>query len=457
MMMPMMMRRMSSKAQALPAFDYKPVPYNGPSKAEVAEKRAKYLNPALFLYYKDPIMLVEGKAQYVFDEQGSRYLDLLGGIVTVSVGHTHPRVTAAGVAQMQKIMHTTTIYYNPEIALFAEELAAKLPDGLDTIYFVNSGSEANDLAVLMSRLHTHNWDVLALRNCYHGMSQGSMGLTALNTWKYPVGQGFGVHHVMNPNPYRGPFGYDDERAGEKYAEDVADLVRHVTPGSVAAFIAESIQGVGGTVEFPDGYLQRVYETVRGAGGLCIADEVQTGFGRTGSNYWGFQNHGVTPDIVTMAKGIGNGAPLAAVATRADIASSLGQKIHFNTYGGNPVSCAIGREVLRVIDDEQTQRNSAERGAQFLDGFRRLQEKHDIIGDVRGKGLMLGAELVTDRETKAPATQEVAQIFEELKNQQILVGKGGLYSNVFRIKPPMCITADDVDYTLQAFDRCLSNL
>jgi len=454
-------RQFSSSASrsgaTLPEFSYQPSAYTGPSFDEVKAARAAHLNPALFLYYQNPIMLHEGKGQYVFDHTGQRYLDCLGGIVTVSVGHSHPEVVNAGIEQMKKIMHTTTIYYHPEVAMFAKELAAKLPEPLDTIYFLNSGSEANDLALLMARLHTGSEHIMALRNCYHGMSEGSMALTSLSTWKYPVHQGNGILHVLNPNPYRGPYGYDDEKAGEKYAADVSDVIAQVTPGKVAGFIAESIQGVGGTVVFPEGYLAKTYEHVRAAGGVCIADEVQTGFGRMGSHFWGFETHGVTPDIVTMAKGIGNGAPLAAVATTSEIASKLAQKIHFNTYGGNPVSSAIGRAVLRVIEQDGTQQNSHDRGNQFLEGFRALQKKHDIIGDVRGRGLMLGVEFVKDRNTKEPATQEVAQVFETLKDNGLLVGKGGLHGNVFRIKPPMCLSADDVDFALEAFDDAIQKL
>ena len=304
----------SSKAAVIPSFNYKPLPYEGPSREEVFAKRKKHLSPALFHLYKEPIMIVEGKQQYMFDEKGKRYLDLFGGIVTVSVGHSHPDIVRVAKNQMDKIFHTTTIYLNNEIAQYGEELAAKLPEGLDVIYFVNSGSEANDLAMLMSRAYTGNYDFISLRNGYHGMSYSMMGVTALRTWKFPVPQGFGVHQAVNPNTYRGPFGPDVPNVGKKYALEVQDLINFSTSGQVAGFIAETIQGVGGSVVLPDGYLSSVYEYVRAAGGLCIADEVQCGFGRLGTHYWGFQTQGVKPDIVTMAKGMGNGIPLAAVAT-----------------------------------------------------------------------------------------------------------------------------------------------
>jgi alanine-glyoxylate transaminase/(R)-3-amino-2-methylpropionate-pyruvate transaminase len=337
------------KSIPLPPTLHTPAPYSGPSAEHVLALRKHYLNPGLFLYYKKPIMIVEGSMQYVWDDTGKRYLDGLGGIVTISVGHCHPHVVAAANKQNQTLQHSTTIYLQPNIAEFAEKLASKMPGDLKVCYFVNSGSEANDLAMLMARLYTGNYDAIALRNAYHGGSPASMGLTAHSTWKFNLPHSFGVHHAIAPYPYRGVYGYDDPEAGRKYADDVKDLINYATPGKVAAFIAESIQGVGGFVEFPQGYLKAAYEHVRAAGGVCIADEVQTGFGRTGTHFWGFETQGVIPDIVTMAKGIGNGAPLAAVVTTPKIAAVMAQKVHFNTFGGNPVVSAIGKAVLEVIE------------------------------------------------------------------------------------------------------------
>ena len=415
------------------------------------------MTPALLTFYQKPLMIVEGSMQYLYDERGRRFLDGIGGIVTISVGHCHPYVTQKGREQMETLQHTTTIYYHPAIAEFGKALADKLPDELSVIYFVNSGSEANDLAIMMSRLFTENYDIIALRNCYHGGSPSTMGLTAHSTWKFNYPHSFGFHHAQNADPYRGPYGRDDPDAGAKYAADVQDIIQHTTPGNVAAFFAESIQGVGGTVVFPDTYLKHTYEHVRAAGGLCIADEVQTGFGRTGEHYWGFQTQGVVPDIVTMAKGIGNGAPLAAVATRPEIADTLARKIHFNTFGGNPVSCAMGKAVLEVIDRENLQQNCIETGKYLMAGYRRLMDKHDIIGDIRGKGLMTGIELVTDRRLKTPAQAEAIKVFEKTKDLGFLIGKGGLFSNVLRIKPPMCITREDVDFMIEVLDIALSDL
>lgn len=442
---------------SLPPFAYTPKPYTGPSPAEVLAMRKEHLSPAIYHFYKNPIMIVEGKGQYLFDETGRRYLDGIGGIVTVSVGHCHPEVTAAANTQNETIVHTTTLYLNPQVALFAKELAAKMPGDLKVCYFVNSGSEANDLAIMMARAATGNYDVIALRNAYHGGSPGAMALTSHHTWKFNVPHSFGVQHAIMPDLYRGIYGADDANAGSKYAADVKSLIQYGTSGQVAAFIAETIQGVGGAVVMPEHYLRHTYAHVRAAGGLCIADEVQSGFGRTGTHFWGFETQGVIPDIVTMAKGIGNGCPLAAVVTTPAIAKSIANRIHFNTFGGNPVSCAQGRAVLRVIENEKLQANSLKIGAQLKAGFAVLAKKHKLIGDIRGLGLMLGVELVKDRATKEPASAECLAVFEKCRELGLLIGKGGLAGNTLRIKPPMCITSADAEFLLAVLDRALESV
>ena len=447
-------RHAAATRPELPPTDHVPRPYGGPSRDEIVAMRRQYTNPAIFTIYREPLLVVEGYMQYLYDETGRRYLDLFAGIVTVSVGHCHPTVVRRVQEQVATLPHTTTIYLHPSFPLFAKKLASKMPPGLDVTYFVNSGSEANDLAVTMARLYTGHRDVVALRNAYHGGSPSALGLTSHNTWKFPVGGDGHVHHAINPDPYRSPFDGTPEEIATKSARDIREIIRYSTPGKIAAFIAEPIQGVGGATQGARNYLGEAYTIVREHGGLCIADEVQTGFGRTGEHYWGFQNFGVVPDFVTMAKGIGNGAPLGAVTTRMEVAKTLAQRTHFNTYGGNPVSMAAGLAVLDVIDEEGLQENARVVGGRFRAGLERLQRSHKLIGDVRGMGLMLGVELVRDRATKEPARGETLDVLEAAREMGALLGKGGLDGNVLRIKPPMCITAADVDFALDALDRAL---
>jgi len=439
----------------MPPTSHKPKQYTGPSRAELLAMRKQYTNPAIFTLYGEPLLIVEGHMQWLFDETGKRYLDMFAGIVTVSCGHCHPKIVAAIEKQAQTLQHATTIYLHPNFPLLAKKLASKMPKGLDVTYFVNDGSEANDLAVTMARLFTGNTDVIALRNGYHGGSPSSMGLTSHNTWKFPVPGAVGIHHAVSPDPYRSQFSGTPEEIASKSAEDIRGIIRYSTPGKIAAFIAEPIQGVGGATHGARNYLSEAYKITRDHGGLCIADEVQTGFGRTGDHYWGFENFDVVPDFVTMAKGIGNGVPLGAVTTRMEIAQALTQRIHFNTFGGNPVCMAAGLAVLDVIDEDGLQENSRVLGKRLKDGFQVLAKQHQLIGDVRGMGLMLGVELVRDRKTKEPAKKETLALLEAAREMGVLVGKGGLDGNVLRIKPPMCITAEDADFTLDVLDRALT--
>jgi alanine-glyoxylate transaminase / (R)-3-amino-2-methylpropionate-pyruvate transaminase len=441
----------------LPFCDFQPRAYHGPTADEVLALRKEFLNPGIFLYYQKPLMLVEGWMQYVWDETGKRYLDAFGGIVTISVGHRHPQVIDAAQRQLETLQHSSTIHLHPAVGEYARHLASKLPGDLKVCYFVNSGSEANDLALLMARAYTGNYDVIALRNAYHGGNAAALAVTAHSTWKFNIPHSFGVHHALAPDPYRGPYGRDDPRAGVKFAADVKQLIEFATSGRVAAFIAESIQGVGGCVVFPDGYLEAVYGLVRQAGGLCIADEVQTGFGRMGSHFWGFATQGVIPDIVTMAKGIGNGYPLAAVVTTPEIGRVLAQRIHFNTFGGNPVGMAVGKAVLEVIEREKLQENACRLGTHLLSGLEKLQQKHMVVGDVRGKGLLLGMELVKNRSSKEPATAECARVLENARKRGLLLGKGGLWGQTIRLAPPLCITQADVGFALDVLDASLAEI
>jgi alanine-glyoxylate transaminase/(R)-3-amino-2-methylpropionate-pyruvate transaminase len=441
----------------MPACAHRPRPYTGPSRAEVLALRQRFGHPSVFTFYREPLLIVEGHLQYLFDETGRRYLDLFAGIATVACGHSHPTVVARVGEQAATLQHTSTIYLHPNLPRLAQRLAAKLPPGLEVTYFVNSGSEANDLAVTMARLFTGNADLIALRNGYHGGSPTTMALTGLSTWKFPTQQSAGIHHAVCPDPYRSPFTGSPAAIATRSAEDIRDLILHGTTGRIAGFIAEPVQGVGGVTHGAPNYLAEAYGVVREHGGLCIADEVQTGFGRTGAHFWGFEHFGVVPDIVTMAKGIGNGAPLAAVTTRREIAEALAQRLHFNTFGGNPVSAAAGLAVLDVIEEEHLQENARVVGARLKAGLQDLMARHAIVGDVRGLGLMLGVELVRDRATKEPAGRETLDVLERLRELGVLVGKGGLAGNVLRIKPPLCLTPEDADFAVEALDHALASV
>jgi alanine-glyoxylate transaminase/(R)-3-amino-2-methylpropionate-pyruvate transaminase len=441
----------------MPACAHRPRPYTGPSRAEVLALRQRFGHPSVFTFYREPLLIVEGHLQYLFDETGRRYLDLFAGIATVACGHSHPTVVARVGEQAATLQHTSTIYLHPNLPRLAQRLAAKLPPGLEVTYFVNSGSEANDLAVTMARLFTGNADLIALRNGYHGGSPTTMALTGLSTWKFPTQQSAGIHHAVCPDPYRSPFTGSPAAIATRSAEDIRDLILHGTTGRIAGFIAEPVQGVGGVTHGAPNYLAEAYGVVREHGGLCIADEVQTGFGRTGAHFWGFEHFGVVPDIVTMAKGIGNGAPLAAVTTRREIAEALAQRLHFNTFGGNPVSAAAGLAVLDVIEEEHLQENARVVGARLKAGLQDLMPRHAIVGDVRGLGLMLGVELVRDRATKEPAGRETLDVLERLRELGVLVGKGGLAGNVLRIKPPLCLTPEDADFAVEALDHALASV
>ncbi|XP_005093514.1 alanine--glyoxylate aminotransferase 2, mitochondrial [Aplysia californica] len=453
----------------MPPCDVKPLPHDGPDFDRAMAVRKANLPPGILTFYREPVYINQGYMQYLWDTAGKRYIDLFAGIVTVSVGHCHPKVVAAAEKQLHKLWHTTNIYLHPKIHEYAEHLVSKMPGNLKVVYITNSGSEANDLAILMARMYTGVYDCISLRNGYHGASPYLMGVTALSTWRYNSPTGFGFQNAMNPDPYRGPWGGKHCRdspaqpgracdcaegecqACDMYVDQLEDVMRYSMPkGRVGAFIAEVIQGVGGAVQLPDGYLKKAYEKIRAHGGVCISDEVQTGFGRLGSHYWGFESQDVMPDIVTMAKGMGNGYPMGAVVTTPEIAATLSSALHFNTFGGNPVACAVGSAVLDVIDEEKTQALSANIGTYFIEELQKLRSEFEVVGDVRGKGLMIGVELVKDKESRTPlAAEEVTSIWEDTKNMGVLIGKGGLFGNCLRIKPPMCISKEDVDYSIAA--------
>jgi alanine-glyoxylate transaminase/(R)-3-amino-2-methylpropionate-pyruvate transaminase len=374
-----------------------------------------------FAPYRTPLIFARGERQYLWDEKGKKYIDLLGMNVCISVGHAHPTVTEAVQEQIGKLQHCTTMFYHPVPAHFAEELAARMPEGHDwVVHFTNSGAEAIDLALVMAQTFSGNIDMLALRNAYHGATIGAQSLTGISGFRHAIPLLGGIHHVANPDPYRGIFGDDTEA----YLAEIDRTILYATSGKLAGMIVEPVQGYGGIVEAPAGYLKSAAAKVRECGGILIVDEVQSGFGRTGDSFWAFEVHDVVPEIVVMAKGIGNGFPLGAVVAQRHIAESLASKFFFNTYGANPVSCAAGRAVLRVIDEERLQQNSKTVGAALKATLTRLHQRHEIVGEVRGRGLMLAIELVADRRSKAPATKETGDIFERTREEGLVVSKSG---------------------------------
>ncbi|XP_030625918.1 alanine--glyoxylate aminotransferase 2, mitochondrial isoform X1 [Chanos chanos] len=461
----------------MPPCYFKPEPYQNMSKDQMLEIRKRNCNPMTMkvTYYKRPVFINQGYMQWLWDVDGRRYLDMFAGVATVSVGHCHPKVTEAAERQLRRLWHTTSIYVYPQIQEYAEKLASLMPDPLKVVYLTNSGSEANDLAMMMARLHTGNFDIITLRGSYHGGSPQTLGLTANSAYKYPTPSGLGCHNTMCPDVFRGPWGGSHCRdspvqtirncscspghceANDKYIGQLKEVFATSVPSRIAAFFGEPIQGVGGAVQYPKNYLKETYKLVRERGGICIADEVQTGFGRTGSHFWGFQGHDVIPDMVTMAKGIANGFPMGALVTTPEIASSFAKGVHFNTFGGNPVACAIASSVLDTIKEDRTQEKSAEVGTYLLIELAKLRDKYEIIGDVRGKGLQIGVEMVKDKASKDPLPPEaMSQIFEDTKDMGVLIGKGGIYGQTFRIKPPMCITKEDADFFLAVFDKAVKN-
>ncbi len=441
----------------LPTTDHSAAPYDGPSKEEVLAVRTEFVSPGVLRYYKQPLMIVEGHMQYVYDETGKRYLDGFAGIVTISVGHCHPQIAERVKQQVGKLQHTTTIYLHPAIGQFAKKLADKMPADLTKTYFTNSGSEANEIAILSAREFTGNADVVALRNGYHGGTSVPMSLTAHSNWRFKANVANNIHHTHAGYCYRCPYGLSYPSCDLKCAHDIKEVIQYQTSGEIACFIGEPIQGVGGTVTPPKEFFQIAYDAVRQHGGLCIADEVQGGFGRTGTHYWSHQNWDVVPDMITMAKGIGNGVPLGAVTARDEVAQVMTHSIHFNTFGGNPISMIQGLATMEVIDEHQVQANALNVGTYLKSGLDALAEKHPIIGDVRGMGLMLGVELVKDRESKQPASTEAATVIEMARDRGLLIGKGGLYGNTLRIKPPMCITRDDAQFMIDCLDDVFAEM
>ncbi len=406
-----------------------------------------------FVPFKEPLIFKRGKGQYLWDEKGNKYIDLLGMNLCISVGHAHPLVVKAATAQLADLTHCTTMFYHPVPAQYAEELAGTMPAGHDwVVHFTNSGAEAIDLALLMARTFTGNTDMLALRSSYHGATFGAQSVTGIAGFRHNVLQLGGVAFVAEPNQYRGIHG----EGVAPYLAEVQAAIDSSTSGTIAGMIVEPVQGYGGIVPIPDGYIAGAAERVRKAGGLLIIDEVQAGVGRTGDAFWSFESHGVVPDIVVAAKGIGNGIPLGAVIAKRDVAEAMSHKFLFHTYGANPVACTAGRAVLKAIRDERLQENARVVGGALKAGLEGLREKSPLVGDVRGRGLMLAVELVKDRATKEPAPEAALAVFEQMRYKGLVASRSGPYRNVIRMCPPLCLSLADAEDVIDRFASCLDS-
>lgn len=427
-------------------------------KQEILEKQRKYLWPNHLLYYKKPLPLDRGEGLYVWDVEGNKYLDFFGGILTTIAGHNHPRVIKSVQEQIGKIIHTSTLYPNESHVRLAEKIAQIAPGDLQVSYFLNSGSEANETAVLLAQIYTGNREVIALRHGYSGRTQLAMSLTGHSTWRMGPTFSPDVKHAHNAYCYRCPLKLKHPGCDVSCAQDVEDVIRTQTSGRIAAILAEPIQGVGGFITPPAEYFRIVEDIARRYGGIFIADEVQTGFGRTGTHWFGIQHWGVEPDVMTMAKGIANGFPLSNVITKSDIAESMaGAGLTISTFGGNPVSAAASLGTIEALEEEAPPQHVQEVGQYLRTGLDRMWEKYPLIGQVRGKGLMQGIEMVTDRKTKEPASDAAGLLLEKAREGGLLLGKGGLYSNVIRIAPPLTAKKEDVNAALGMLDDAMDQV
>jgi len=425
------------------------------NKEEILKKHKQYLFPSISNYYSDPLVTDHASMQYVWDTEGKKYLDFFGGIVTISVGHSNPRITSKIKAQIDKIQHASTMFPNEAIVALAEKLAEIAPGEISQSFISNSGTEANEMAVQIARMFTRNFEIVALRHGYSGRSAIGQTLTAHGTWRksLPV-PAAGFVHALNPYCYRCPLGKTYPSCEVACAKDVDAVIQTSTSGQIAAFFAEPIQGVGGFITPPKEYFKIVYEIVKKYGGLFIADEVQTAWGRTGRRWFGIEQWDVTPDIITSAKGLANGVPVGVTMTRPEIAASF-QGLQISTFGGNPVTSVAAKATLDLIEEDHLADNADVVGRYYREGLESLKAKFEPIGDVRGMGLLQAMEFVKDRVSKEPDAAMTNKFMEECRNRGLLVGKGGLSGNVVRTSPPLNISKSDVDEALKIMDEALT--
>jgi 4-aminobutyrate aminotransferase len=426
------------------------------TQSDVVRKHKDYLFPAVAMYYQEPLALDHGQGMYVWDDGGNKYLDCFGGVLTTSVGHANPHVTEAIIDQVGKLSHASALYANRPMSELAQKLAEITPGRLEKSFFTNSGTEADETATMAAKLYTGRHEIITLRHSYSGRSAAAMSASGHAPWKILSGQVPGYVHAPAPYCYRCPFKLTYPECDVACAKDLKEVIETSTSGKIAGFMAEPIMGVGGFITPPKEYFKEAVAIIRQYGGVFICDEVQTGWGRTGDKWFGIEHWDVEPDIMTFAKGMANGSPIGATIARREIADAV-PTLTFSTFGGNPVTMRAALATIEVIEQENLAHNSKVVGDYLRERLMGLQERYDIIGDVRGMGLMQGLEFVKDRKTREPHPQAVLKVFEETKKRGVLVGKGGLYGNVIRLGPPLIATKDHMDELVTALDEALATV
>ena len=424
--------------------------------ATVRQQHREYLMPATFHYYPEALVMRKASGMYIEDADGQRYLDFFGGILTVSLGHCHPEVVEAVREQLGILGHTSTLYQNEWIVRLAKEIADRTPGNLNQSYFTNSGTEADEMAILLAKIHTGRQEIIALRHSYSGRGMYAVSAMGHASWRPIAPVMPGISLMPAPYCYRCPFGLTYPSCELRCADDMKEVIATTTTGAPAAFIAEPILGVGGFITPPKEYFKKVLEPVKKAGGLFICDEVQTGWGRTGDYWCGIEHWGVQPDIITFAKGVASGMPMGVTTTTKEIAASF-KGLTLATYGGNPISSVGALATLHVMQRENIPARATRLGKKLRTGLEALQDKHPLIGDVRGMGLMQAIELVEDRKSKEPAAKRANLLIEVLRKDQLLIGKGGLYGNTLRIAPPMLVEESQIDEALHKLDGALDTV
>lgn len=426
---------------------------------EILEFRKKHFLASSVYYYKNPLHLVRAKGEYVYDVDGREFLDCIGGIVCISAGHNHPRIKEAMMNMLKEdeIQHTSLLYFNSHPVELAKELLKEAPTGVDRVFFTNSGSEANELAFMAARQATGETIVVNLRHSYHGGTSAALAQCGHGTWKFRAQPAALNVSAMEPYCYRCPFGKKPDSCSLECAKNVETTIQTSTHGKIAAFIAEPVMGVGGFISPPKEYFKEVVKIVHRYGGKYISDEVQTGAGRTGESFLFTKALGIEADMVTMAKGLGNGAAIGATLMKTDTSDSMAGKLFFNTFGSDPYQTMQAKLTLQIIREEKLMENAKKMGDYLMDGFKNLMKTHSLIGDVRGRGLLMGFELVKNRETQEYATAEAVTLMEKCREKGLLIGKGGLFGNVIRIAPPLSITQANCDRVLKIIDESLTEM